>query len=129
MRMCFQTFEYRPRIRPLIDLAFDHCFEIRDQYWDLIVVMAWRLHEHVLRGRIDNRAPGSVTGEIWLAGIDQPLVLELTGDCAPDVAGCELSFKNPKRYFHDYETARSAATRACGRYHRGAKSASVRRSH
>jgi hypothetical protein len=57
--------------------------------------MAWRLHEHVLRGRIDNRARGRVTGEIWLAGIDQPLVLELKGDCAPDVAGCELSFENP----------------------------------
>ena len=57
--------------------------------------MAWRLHEHVLRGRIDNRARGCVTGEIWLAGIDQPLVLELKGDCAPDVAGCELSFENP----------------------------------
>jgi hypothetical protein len=58
-------------------------------------VMAWRLHEHVLRGKIDNRTRGCVTGEIWLAGIDQPLVLELTGDCAPDVAGCELSFENP----------------------------------
>jgi len=57
--------------------------------------MAWRLHEHVLRGRIDNRAHGHVTGEIWLAGIDQPLVLELKGDCAPDIAGCELSFENP----------------------------------
>lgn len=32
-------------------------------------------------------------GEIWLAGIDQPLVLELTGDCAPDAAGCQLSFE------------------------------------
>ena len=49
--------------------------------------MAWRLHEHVLRGRIDNRARGCVTGEIWLAGIDQQLVLELKGDCEPDVAG------------------------------------------
>ena len=57
--------------------------------------MAWRLHEHVLRGKIDNRTRGRVTGEIWLAGVDQPLVLELTGDCAPDLAGCELSFENP----------------------------------
>jgi hypothetical protein len=58
--------------------------------------MAWRLHEHVLRGKIDNRTRGRVTGEIWLAGIDQSLVLELTGDCAPDLAGCELRFENPK---------------------------------
>jgi hypothetical protein len=54
--------------------------------------MARRLHEHVLRDRIDNRTRGRVTSEIWLAAIDQPLVLELTGDCAPDLAGCELSF-------------------------------------
>jgi hypothetical protein len=57
--------------------------------------MAWRLHEHVLRGTIDNRTRGRVTGEIWLAGVDQPLMLELTGDCAPDLAGCELRFENP----------------------------------
>ena len=92
-------------------------------------VMAWRLHEHVLRGRIDNRGRGCVTGEIWLAGIDQPLVLELKGDCAPDVAGCELSFENPNPIPMSTETARSAATRACRRYYGGAKSASVRRSH
>jgi hypothetical protein len=65
------------------------------RYSDFILVMAWRLHEHVLRGKIDNRTRGRVTGEIWLAGIDQPLVLELTGDCAPDLAGCELRFENP----------------------------------
>src|SRR5207253_7937036 len=58
-------------------------------------IMAWRLHEHVLRGKIDNRTRGRVTGEIWLAGIDEPLVVELAGDCAPDLAGCELSFENP----------------------------------
>src|SRR5947207_15382551 len=56
--------------------------------------MAWRLHEHVLHGKIDNRTRGRVTGEIWLAGIDEPLLLELAGDCAPDLAGCELTFEN-----------------------------------
>jgi hypothetical protein len=61
----------------------------------VILIMAWRLHEHVLRGKIDNRTRGQVSGEIWLAGIDEPLVLELTGDCAPDLAGCELTFQNP----------------------------------
>src|SRR5438874_4834009 len=61
----------------------------------VIFIMGWRLHEHVLRGKIDNRTRGRVTGEIWLAGIDEPLVLELAGDCAPDLAGCELSFENP----------------------------------
>lgn len=58
--------------------------------------MAWRLHEHVLRGEIDNRTRGRVTGRIWLAGADEPLVLELIGDCHPDLAGCLLRFENPR---------------------------------
>ncbi|HWM25985.1 MAG TPA: hypothetical protein VNP98_14290 [Chthoniobacterales bacterium] len=58
--------------------------------------MAWRLHEHVLRGEIDNRARGRVAGRIWLAGVEEPLVLQLLGDCHPDLAGCLLRFENPK---------------------------------
>lgn len=58
--------------------------------------MAWRLHEHLLRGEIDNRTRGRVTGRIWLAGIDEPLVLDLLGDCHPDLAGCLLRVENPR---------------------------------
>ena len=58
--------------------------------------MAWRLHEHVLRGEIDNRMRGRVTGRIWLAGVEEPLALELRGDCHPDLAGCFLRFENPQ---------------------------------
>lgn len=58
--------------------------------------MAWRFHEHILRGEIDNRARGRVTGRIWLAGVEAPLVLDLRGDCAPDLAGCLLTFENSK---------------------------------
>jgi len=57
--------------------------------------MAWRIHEHVVRGEIDNRTRERVHGHIWLAGIDEPLVLDLTGDCHPDLAGCLLAFENP----------------------------------
>lgn len=58
--------------------------------------MAWRLHEYVLRGEIDNRTRGRVAGRIWLAGVEEPLVLELRGDCLPDLAGCLLRFENPE---------------------------------
>lgn len=58
--------------------------------------MAWRLHEHVLRGEIDNRTRGRVAGRIWLAALQEPLVLQLLGDCHPDLAGCLLRFENPK---------------------------------
>jgi hypothetical protein len=64
-----------------------------------------------LRGKIDNRSRGRVKGEIWLAGIDQSLVLDLTGDGAPDLAGCELSFENPKPI---PMTTRPPAPQQCG---------------
>ena len=57
--------------------------------------MAWRFHEHILRGEIDNTVRGRVTGRIWLVGVAEPLVLDLRGDCAPDLAGCVLTFANP----------------------------------
>lgn len=57
--------------------------------------MAWRLEEQVIRGEIDNRVRGCVTGRIWLARITEPLVLELRGDCHPDLVGCLLTFENP----------------------------------
>jgi hypothetical protein len=58
--------------------------------------MAWRLQEHVSRGELDNRRRGRVTGRIWLAGVEKPLVLDLLGDCHPDLAGCLLRFENPQ---------------------------------
>lgn len=58
--------------------------------------MSWRLHEHVLRGEVDNRTRGRVAGRVWLAGVEEPLVLELLGDCHPDLAGCSLRFENPQ---------------------------------
>ena len=58
--------------------------------------MAWRFHEHIVRGELDNTVRGRVTGRIWLAGIAGPMTLELRGDCAPDLGGCSLTFENPK---------------------------------
>ncbi len=58
--------------------------------------MAWRIHEHILRGEIDNRIRGRVSGRVWLAGVDQPLVLDLQGNGHPDLAGCFLHFENPQ---------------------------------
>jgi hypothetical protein len=57
--------------------------------------MAWRFHEHILRGELDNTVRGRVTGRIWLAGIAGPMTLDLRGDCAPDLAGCAFTFENP----------------------------------
>lgn len=58
--------------------------------------MAWRIHDHILRGQIDNRVRGRVTGRVWIEGVTEPISLDLAGDCQPDLAGCLLRFENPK---------------------------------
>jgi hypothetical protein len=59
--------------------------------------MAFRIHESVLRGEIDNRTKGIVRGKVWLAGKDEPVILELKGNAWPDLAGCLLTFTNPHK--------------------------------
>ncbi|MBU0678403.1 MAG: hypothetical protein KJ626_09815 [Verrucomicrobia bacterium] len=57
--------------------------------------MAWRLDRSVIRGEIDNREKGRVKGRIWLTGCDEPVRLNLTGNCGRDLAGCFMQFENP----------------------------------
>src|SRR6266699_2456465 len=57
--------------------------------------MAWRIHDSVQRGEVDNREPGMVRGRIWLRGVAEPVVLELKGNACADLAGCLLTFENP----------------------------------
>lgn len=57
--------------------------------------MAWRIDEAVTHGEIDNTVEGRTTGRIWLTGRDEPLALNLVGDCWRDLAGTRLHFKNP----------------------------------
>jgi hypothetical protein len=58
--------------------------------------MAIRLDKAIVRGEISNETPGFVTGRIWLLGRTAPLVLNLRGNCLRDIAGCTLSFVNPR---------------------------------
>ena len=57
--------------------------------------MAFRIHNSVVRGEIDNRVKGVVRGKIWIAGRPEPVALELAGNAWPDLAGCLLTFSNP----------------------------------
>lgn len=57
--------------------------------------MAFRIHESVVRGEIDNRVKGVVRGKIWVMGRAEPVLLELTGNACSDLAGCLLTFSNP----------------------------------
>jgi hypothetical protein len=56
--------------------------------------MAWRIHESVIRGELDNREKGRVTGRLWIEGVPEPVLLRLTGNAHPDLAGCRLEFHN-----------------------------------
>lgn len=58
--------------------------------------MAWRIDEAVVRGEIDNRTRGRVSGKIWFVGRAEPVVLKLTGNCWRDLAGRRLEFTNPE---------------------------------
>ncbi len=57
--------------------------------------MAFRIHDSVVRGEIDNRVKGIVRGKIWIEGRTKPVTLELKGNAHPDLAGCLLTFANP----------------------------------
>src|SRR4051812_27962239 len=57
--------------------------------------MAWRIEDSVVRGEVDNRVRGRVTGRIWFAGRPEPIVLQLMGNGWPDLAGRRLEFTNP----------------------------------
>lgn len=59
--------------------------------------MAFRIHDSVVRGEIDNREKGIVRGKIWVEGRAEPVVLELKGNGWPDLAGCLLTFANPQK--------------------------------
>jgi hypothetical protein len=56
--------------------------------------MAWRFDKCVIHGEIDNTVRGRVTGKLWLLGREEPMILDLSGDAWPDLAGCKLTFVN-----------------------------------
>src|SRR5262245_29619797 len=76
--------------------------------------MAWRIHDHVIRGIIDNRVKGHVRGELWLDGLEEPLKLDLNSNACADLAGCLLEFKNPLKTFPIGQDAR-LNVQQCGR--------------
>jgi len=59
--------------------------------------MAFRIHDSIVRGEIDNRVKEIVRGKIWVEGRAEPVALELKGNAWPDLAGCLLTFTNPQQ--------------------------------
>ena len=65
--------------------------------------MAFRIHDSVVRGEIDNRVKGIVRGRIWVEGRAEPVILELEGNAWPDLAGCLLTYTNPQKRFAHHQ--------------------------
>ena len=73
--------------------------------------MAWRIADSVIRGELDNRVKGTVTGRIWLNGVADPVELRLKGNALADLAGCLIKFENieptiplgPETRLHDLQ--------------------------
>jgi len=57
--------------------------------------MAWRLECAVVRGEIDCRVRGLITGKFWIAGRAGPVELALTGLPWRDLAGFLFRFQHP----------------------------------
>lgn len=70
--------------------------------------MAWRIDESLIRGELDNRTRGRVTGRLWFLGRVEPVVLELSGNAWRDIAGHVLRFSNPHPRLAEREAAITA---------------------
>ncbi len=55
--------------------------------------MAWTVSRHLIEGELDNTQPGKVSGWLQLAGIQQKVSLDLTGDFDPDIRGSKLHLR------------------------------------
>jgi len=74
--------------------------------------MAFRIHDSVVRGEVDNRVKGNVRGKIWIEGRTEPVMLDLKGNAHPDLAGCLLKFTNLlKRVAHQHLDSLNALQR------------------
>jgi hypothetical protein len=57
--------------------------------------MAWRPHENLIGGELNNSVPGKVTGWLMFVGMDKPVKLDLVGDFHRDIRGTKVRLRNP----------------------------------
>jgi hypothetical protein len=56
--------------------------------------MAWRIHDSVICGEVDNREKRRVRGHLWIASIGEPVNINPEGNACADLAGCLPKFRN-----------------------------------
>ncbi len=54
--------------------------------------MAWRPHEYLIEGELDNTSPGRVTGWMRFAGMEPKILFDLKGDFHRDIRGAKIRF-------------------------------------
>ncbi len=59
--------------------------------------MAWRPHDNLMDGVLDNTQSGRVTGWLRFVGLPGPVRLELEGDFHRDIRGAQLAVRRPVR--------------------------------
>jgi hypothetical protein len=74
--------------------------------------MGWHIGHAVVRGEIDNTVPDQTTGRIWVRGREEPVELDLRGNCWRDLAGMRMEFEN-----HDVEADAEVAEHLAGYQH------------
>jgi len=57
--------------------------------------MAYRPHEQLIGGELNNSVPGKVTGWLMFVGMDKPVKLDLVGDFHRDIRGTKVRLRNP----------------------------------
>src|SRR5690242_10493172 len=58
--------------------------------------MAWRPHDYLIEGRLDNTRPGKVTGWLAFNGLLDLVTLSLEGDFHRDIRGAAIHLKGRK---------------------------------
>jgi len=56
--------------------------------------MAWRPHENLIGGELNNSVPGKVTGWLVFVGMNEPVKLDLVGDFHRDIRGTKVRLRN-----------------------------------
>jgi hypothetical protein len=57
--------------------------------------MAWRPHEQMIEGELDNSVLGKVTGWLRFVGLKEVVKLDLVGDFHRDIRGTKVRLRNP----------------------------------
>ena len=57
--------------------------------------MAWRVHENLVEGEMDNTTPGRISGTLRFVGRAGEVTLDLAGDMAGDLRGKRIRLNNP----------------------------------